>query len=81
MNEFQEGQFVLHNIRELVITYNVFFDIDTNNEVQRGISAVNNFVLSVFEEGALVRRATETLSNQLAFKGDALLDREGVVVF
>ena len=81
MNEFEEGQFVLHNIRELIITYNVFFDIDTNNEVQRGISAVNNFVLSVFEEGALIRRATETLSNQLAFKGYSFLDGEGVVVF
>ena len=52
MDELKEGKLV-----------DVIVDIDANDEIERGISTIDNFVLSVLEEGALVLRAGKALSD------------------
>ena len=37
------------------MNYNIIIDINTDNEIQGGVSSVDYFVLSVIEEGALIR--------------------------
>ena len=49
------------------LSYNVRIKVDCYNEVQTRISAVNNFVLPMLHEGALVLSSGETLADEFAF--------------
>ena len=62
MNELQQGQLV-----------DVVVDVDPDDEVQRGVPTINYFVLSMFQERALVLCAGETFPYKLSFKRDPLL--------
>ena len=62
-------------------TYHIVVVFYADNKVQRRISSVHDFVLSVFKEAALILRATEALPNQLALERDTLPHTETVEVF
>ena len=56
VNELEQGQLV-----------DVVVDVDSNDEVQRGVPTVNYFVLPMFQEGTLVLCAGETFPYKLTF--------------
>ena len=74
-----------------MITYDVFIVIYPDDEVQRSVSTVKHFVLSVFKKRALfivnikcpylAFCARETLTDEFSFERDLLLDREAIIVF
>lgn len=46
------------------MNYNIIIDVNTDNEIQGGVSSVDNFVLSVIEEGALIRMDEQVLNDE-----------------
>ena len=62
-------------------TYHIVIVFYADNKVQRRVSSVHDFVLSVFQEAALVLGAAEALPNQLALERDPLPDTEAIEVF
>jgi hypothetical protein len=58
----------------------VIINVNANDEVKRGVPPVDNFVLSMIEEGTLVLRSRQTLANELTFQSDTLLHGEAIIV-
>ena len=56
-------------------------DVQADDKVERGVAPVDDFVLAVVEEGALVFCPGKALANQFSFERDALLHREAIIVF
>jgi len=50
-----------------LFTYNVLLVGNADDEIKRSISAVNNFILAVFEERTLVSSSAEALPDEFSF--------------
>ena len=62
-------------------TYHIVIVFYADNKVQGRVPSVHDFVLSVFQEAALVFCAAEALPNQLALERDPLPDTKAIEVF
>ena len=79
VDELQETQLVLH-CRQHHATYDVFVVVDPKDEVKRGIPPVDNLVLAVLEEAALILSSAEALANQFALQRDSFADAKTLEV-
>lgn len=57
-----------------------FFGVDAHDEVERRVSAVDDFVVAMIDEGALRVVARETLSHEFTFKRSAFRHRHLIIV-
>ena len=62
-------------------TYDVLIIINAYDEIERGITTINYFVLTMLEEAALVLRPAQAFTNQLTFESDSFAHAETIKVF
>ena len=62
-------------------TYHIVIIINTYDEIQRGISTIDDFVISVIQKTTLILRTTQTFPDEFSLESDSLPNAKRIEVF
>ena len=65
----------------MIVTYHIGIQVDSYDEVETCVPAVDHFVLPMLYKWTLILSARETFADEFSFKSDTFLYGEAVVVF